>query len=193
MNRRFAWALGGVALALVVVAMLVLRPKDVRPPVAQEAEAIGELSGVLPADVPTDLFRLFFPGLEGELVPEMRELPIRDDPRAMARSIMTGLIAGPASDELRAPLPLEVEVGGIDISIDGVLYLDLRSATYDSPPVTGSRDEMLSLFSLVHSLVENLEAASSVVILWNGRQPSTFGGHIDTSHPVVPLPSLVAS
>ena len=67
-------------------------------------------------------------------------------------------------------------------------YLNDRGQHLDLP-----LDEMLSLFSLVHSLVENVESASSVVILWNGRQPPTFSGHIDTSHPVVPLPGLVAS
>ncbi len=39
-------------------------------------------------------------------------------------------------------------------------------------------------------MVENVPGARSLVVLWNGRQPRTFGGHIDTSRPLLPAPEL---
>ena len=45
----------------------------------------------------------------------------------------------------------------------------------------------------VNRVVQNGPGARSVVVLWNGRQPRTFGGHIDTSRPLLPAPDLATS
>ena len=53
--------------------------------------------------------------------------------------------------------------------------------------------ELLTLYSLVNSVVENVPGARSLVVLWNGRQPRSFAGHVDTSRPLLPSPELASS
>ncbi|MCZ6508438.1 MAG: GerMN domain-containing protein, partial [Acidobacteria bacterium] len=136
--------------------------------------------------------QLFFPGADDVLHLEESRLPRTDDPEEAATLIASAVLAGPESARLRPPLPPGIEVGSLDFSADGTVYVDLVSETFATPPASGTRVELLSLYSLVNSIVHNVEGAKSVVILWNGRQPVTFGGHIDTSHPVRPDMGLVA-
>jgi hypothetical protein len=37
-----------------------------------------------------------------------------------------------------------------------------------------------------------VEEADRVVLLWNGRQASTFAGHVDTTRPLGPAADLIA-
>jgi hypothetical protein len=87
---------------------------------------------------------------------------------------------------------IEVNISSLHLGEDGVVFLDLHSEGLDAPPVQGSTNEQLTLFSIVQTLVANVPDAVSVVVLWNGRQRVTFAGHVDTTRPLLPDPSLLA-
>jgi hypothetical protein len=70
--------------------------------------------------------------------------------------------------------------------------VDLHAPGRDAPPAGGSREELVTVYSLVNSLALNVPAARRVVLLWNGSQRRSFAGHVDTSRPLAPDPSLVA-
>ena len=187
MSRRTAWlAVAGTLPVLAMAFFLSCRdgsassneptPQPVRVPVAVESATI----------------ELFFPGPDDRLHSEERELPPGIDSRGVAAFIAEAIVAGPTQEELVAPFPTDVHVGSVDISEEGVVYVDLESESRAFPPASGSRVEMLTLYSLVNSIVHNVEPARLVVVLWNGRQLVTFGGHIDTTHPVQPQPDLLA-
>ncbi len=42
-------------------------------------------------------------------------------------------------------------------------------------------------------MVLNVEGAERLVLLWNGRQPNTFAGHIDTTRPLRVHAELISS
>jgi hypothetical protein len=107
--------------------------------------------------------------------------------------VVEALLEGPHSEKSFRPFPEGVTIGEVHVTGDGVAYVDLISAGNPTPPFEGSTVEMLTLYSLVNSVVENVPGARSVVVLWNGRQPRTFGGHIDTSRPLLPAPDLATS
>ena len=65
-----------------------------------------------------------------------------------------------------------------------MIYLDLAAAQLATPPVSGSRGELLVVYSFVNSLLANVPEARGVVLLWNGNQRPTFAGHIDTTRPL---------
>ena len=49
----------------------------------------------------------------------------------------------------------------------------------------GSEDELLAVYSFVNTVVLNgIEGVDRVVLLWDGRQPETFAGHVDVSRPL---------
>ena len=103
-----------------------------------------------------------------------------------ARTLLLAVLAGPTDPSLSAPLPPEASLGPVHLTEGGVLYVDLVSTQLSRPPSTGSQMERLSIWSLVDTVALALPEVKSVVLLWNSRQLSNFGGHVDTS---LPLPA----
>jgi len=134
---------------------------------------------------------LYFP-VETGLRPERRNLTGSDTPKDRIRKIVQALLAGPGAAGLVRPLPPGVEVGAVELTPEGVAYLDLRWAEHDDPPPGGSDAEMQAVYSLVDSIALNVPEARRVVLLWNGTQRVTFSGHLDTSRPLSPDRSLIA-
>ncbi|MEM8930270.1 MAG: GerMN domain-containing protein [Acidobacteriota bacterium] len=136
---------------------------------------------------------LFFPGSDGRLHRHQQNLPA-GDVRARAETLVRTLLEGPGGvvdGSLRPPLPDGTTLGGVHL-IDGAAYIDLRSETLAGPPASGSLHELLTVYSLVNTLGLGLEGVERVVLLWNGAQPETFGGHLDTSRPLAPDTRWVA-
>ncbi|MDX1382799.1 MAG: GerMN domain-containing protein, partial [Thermoanaerobaculia bacterium] len=134
---------------------------------------------------------LRFPGVDSLLYPEAREIPATADPRELATRLLEALIAGPADQALAPVLPPDVAVASVHLTAAGIAYVDLQSDAA-RPPASGSTQEALTLYGLVQTLVDNVPQIHAVVLLWNSRQPETFGGHIDTTRPLVPDPTLLA-
>jgi hypothetical protein len=107
--------------------------------------------------------------------------------------VVEALLEGPRTERAFRPFPEGVTRGEVHVTADGVAYVDLISSGNPTPPFEGSTVELLTLYSLVNSVVENVPGARAVVVLWNGRQPRTFGGHIDTTRPLLPAPDLATS
>lgn len=136
-------------------------------------------------------FTLYFPGTDGRLHAESRTLEVADPPAARAERIVEALLLGPQGADLLPPFPDKVELGAATLSPTGTLYLDLRGAP--NPPGLGSTDEWLTVYSLVDSVAWNVPEARSVVLLWNGVQPESLAGHIDTARPILPSKERVAT
>jgi hypothetical protein len=193
MTPRLAWVLLALGALVGVVALVVAlgraRPRHQAHTTRVEEVAAADDS----ADAEPLRVELYFPGADGRLVREAREVPGSADPSRVAAHVVEALLAGPRSDHSFRPFPEDVTLGEVHVTGDGVTYVDLISTVNPSPPFAGSTGEMLALYSLVNSVVENVPGAHSLVVLWNGRQPSTFGGHIDTSRPLLPAPDLATS
>ncbi len=126
---------------------------------------------------------LYFPDTRGLLGAESRSLTAAPAPEARIHALLAELLRGPREPGLVAPLPEAVEVAGVHLARDGVVYVDLASPE-PAPRPTGSQAEILTVYSLVHSILLNVREARSVVLLWNGRQLETFAGHLDTTRPL---------
>jgi spore germination protein GerM len=167
----------GVLVAL-LVAWLLLSRKDgdgvgPRPDGGAEAEVVdGE-----PITV-----RLFYPGESGQLVIEEREIA-RAPGVALLEALAREVLAGPTGEGLFAPFPEGTSVGSVFVSAQGIAFVDLVSTRPD-PPSSGSRGEMLSVYSIVNSVQENMPELGGVVLLWNGQQRPSFAGHLDTGRPL---------
>ncbi len=135
--------------------------------------------------------QLYFPGEDGRLYAERREIPAMEDPEAQAEVLLRALLSGPESELLQEIFPAEVRLETVLLRGDGIAYVDFQSSDA-LPPGVGSTAEMQRLMSIVDSLSLNLSEVRRVVLLWNGAQLESFGGHLDTSRPVAPDTSLIA-
>jgi len=139
-----------------------------------------------------EVVTLFFPGVERNLEEEERKITAKLFPEEKARRILQELVAGPQKEELYSPLPSEVEVRGAYAGREKILYVDLHRPENGPPPAAGSLKERLMVYSLVNSIVANVDGVERVALLWNGNQPASLSGHLDTGKPLPANPGLVA-
>jgi len=182
-NRRTAAILLGTVFILALSTLLLRRGVDHGATDGIERPRLELAPGEL---VPVELY---FPSRSGRLATENRDVPQGAGSAERLQAVVESLIAGPTGestgDGTFSPLPEAVEVGSIHVSDEGVAYVDLLSTEHASPPATGTRDELLSVYSIVNSLLINTPEVEAIVLLWNGQQLESFAGHIDTTRPLI--------
>ncbi len=188
--KRPVW-IAVAAVALAAAAVLFLWRREA----AREGEAVTEQTepaGDADSQATADgvAAELYFPGRGGRLYPERREVPAGDRAETRIAGLVEALISGPRDGDLEPPLPRSVAVGAVYL-MDGEVVLGLESPER-RPPASGSQREMLAVYSLVNTVLLNVEGAERLVLLWNGRQPMTFAGHLDTARPLVANRALIA-
>jgi len=179
LSRRAAAILLGTVFLIAIATLVLRRGSDGLSENGPAAMAEQVASGAV---VPVDLF---FPDNSGRLTTERRDVPQAREPEDRLRAILTELLAGPTAENRFPPLDPPVEIGAIHVTSEGVAYVDLISSEHGSPPVVGTRDELLTVYSLVNSLLLNTPEVEAIVLLWNGQQLESFAGHIDTTRPLV--------
>jgi hypothetical protein len=198
MTRRWAGALIALAALVLLAAIYWMmrgsRGETVAPAVAAAVEpATAAPSPALPAE-PTESWpaRLYYPAANDRLLPEERLVESGDTAVARATALLRSFLSTPPAAPRVPPFPAAVEVGRVLLLADGTLVADLRSTEAD-PPASGSTVELLRVYSLVHTLLRNVPDANQVVLLWNGRQRTSFAGHVDTARPLRARPELDAA
>lgn len=179
-GNRYVLTGGLVVLAGVLIFLFIMfhRPEAVRErsvPVATPTYSDGKTSHLRRV-------HLYFSGLDhSHLVSEARELPDSGDPTDIGKHILTALIDGPHGDGVRT-LPATATVRDVFIADDGTAYVDFDEFVATDHP-GGVQMELISIYSVVNSLVLNLEAVSTVKILIDGRESDTLAGHMDLRFP----------
>lgn len=124
---------------------------------------------------------LYFAGPSGLLVPERRNLPLPESAAAAVGPIARAVIGGSANAGVPKLFPEDTAVRGAWVLPEGTVVVDLGGATIQEGWTTGSTAEMLAAYSLVQTLVANIEGAERVRILIGGQPATTLGGHLDLS------------
>ena len=191
-DRRTLLAAAAVVLVLGAALFWLLRPAP------DEEAAIVEPPPAAVVEVPElRPYQIYFPGADGRLHAETLELAPSQEPAASAARLVEALLAGPKEEGLWRPLPEGVSLGrtyllaAAEDAAEVTVIVDLVTAD-GTRPSTGSKNELLMLYSLVNTVLLNVEEADRVVLLWNGRQASTFAGHVDTTRPLGPAADLIA-
>lgn len=192
MNRRVVLAIAGLILVTAAAFMTAQVFGPNRKATAPEVET-PEVE-LTTEEVETEVIELLFPGEGNLLYSEPREMPAVGTIDQRIQAVIETLLAGPTSAGFRPPLPDGVKVLAVHfLEREGTVVLDLGAPEEEGPLAMGSRREMLSAYSLVNTVTSNFEGAERLQLLWNGRQPVTFAGHLDTSRPLAPNSSLQAS
>lgn len=153
---------------------------------------VGSLSGFFPEGLPLYAsitsqprqmpVHLYFAGTDHAfLTAEERVLSRENDPADFGKAVIDALIEGPQKDLMRT-LPKETQVKSVYITEEGTAYVDFSVALRDHHP-GGCHMEMLSIYSIVNSLILNVEQIKAVKLLIGGRETQTLAGHIDARFP----------
>lgn len=226
MSRTTVAALLVVALAAMAAAYVFLgssnaeRPEE--EPVALEP-AEPELFEPGPGDSAEEeatrgwSVTLYYPGQDGLLHPEERRLATEnllppEEVTDQVELVVRALLAGPRNGALRAPLPRDTDLLGVEVQLEEkIAWIDLgprravsedaedakggngaeteaqaQAAAQEVPSALqgGSKQELLTVYSVVSSVALSLDAVERVGLLWNGSQGSTFAGHVDITRPL---------
>lgn len=113
---------------------------------------------------------------------EVRVIPVTGDLVDTIKRIVEALIAGPQSELMRT-LPAKSGLRAVYCSNDGTATLDFTDALVSGHP-GGCATELLSIYSIVNTLVLNLDGVEQVKILVAGRETTTLAGHVDLRDPL---------
>lgn len=116
------------------------------------------------------------------LVGESRLMVHSGDPTSFGRQIVVALINGPSGGNL-ATIPKGTQLRAFFILGDGTAVVDFSNPIRENHP--GScRQEQLTLFSVVNSLVLNVTEIDRVKILVDGTETQTLTGHLALEFPL---------
>jgi hypothetical protein len=87
------------------------------------------------------------------------------------------LIEGPKRGGSRT-LPETARVRALFVSGDGVAYVDFVDNAFEQHP-GGVGSELITLYSVVNTLVLNIEDIRCVKLLIGGQEAVTLAGHVD--------------
>ncbi len=171
-------------------------PSDTGGPAMSQT---GLVPGVFPEDGPLPVFLYFADVSAPFLVAEQRpgvRLGLRPgqssdnfsdslsgdpDPAEVCRRLMAALAAGPESG-LSRTLPKDAAIRAVFVE-DQTAYIDFSREVSTSHP-GGILSELMTLYSVVNTLVLNVDAVDKVKILIAGQDAETLCGHIDIRFPL---------
>jgi spore germination protein GerM len=127
---------------------------------------------------------LYFPSAYGNaLVGEPHEIFETASPGDRAKQILSDILAGPNDPDALRAVPQGIRLRQVFVMADGVAYADFSSELARRMG-GGSTEEILAVYSIINSLVLNIEEVERVGILLDGKPCETLNGHIDLRRPL---------
>ena len=124
---------------------------------------------------------LYFGDMRGRfLKAEQRVMDLPEDSVRRGRRLVAALFSGPRNGGSRT-FPQDARLRSFYITADGTAYVDLEQEPLNGHP-GGVETELLSIYSIVNTLVLNVEAIRSVKLLIGGQEAATLAGHVDLRH-----------
>ncbi len=107
----------------------------------------------------------------------------------MAAVLIEELIKGPYAKGVRT-IPEQTEIRSVKLDRKGLLQVDFSRELSELHP-GGSSSEIMTVFSIVNTLTENIEGIGGIRILIDGKAVDTIAGHIDCRQPFSPNMKIV--
>ena len=127
--------------------------------------------------------RLFYIAAGGtKLTSVERDVAFGASAVEQAREIISAQIA-PVVEPLVSAVPAGTALRAVFITEGGEAYVDLSRDVVAAHP-GGTINEMLSIYTLVNALTENLPAVTAVQVLVDGKEVETLAGHVDLRRPL---------
>lgn len=126
---------------------------------------------------------------ENYLLAEQREIVVSLNPDQEAKEILKELIKGPRDTSLSPTLPSSAQVRDVWMQ-NNCIYVDFTSSLTKAHP-GGTSGELLTVYSIVNTLLDNFSSYSQVQILIQGKPAETLAGHINISEPLSKNSNLI--
>jgi spore germination protein GerM len=127
--------------------------------------------------------RLFYVADGGtKLTSVERDVAYGEGPVEQAREILAAQIA-PVAEPLVSAVPAGTALRAVFITEGGEAFVDLSRDVVSAHP-GGTLGELLTVYTLVNALTENLPAITAVQVLVDGKEVETLSGHIDLRRPL---------
>jgi hypothetical protein len=168
----------GVAVAWVLFVSLPRRygPKPVGPVTAAAPAAPAGDGRKIKA-------QLFYVAEDGvHLTRVERDVAYGEGALQQAREIIAAQVA-PAAGPLVSAIPASTTVRALFITEGGDAYVDF-SPELVTGHSGGTVDEVLTIYTIVNALTENLPAITAVQLLVDGKELDTLAGHVDLRSPL---------
>ena len=187
---RPAFVLGGLALVLLVLVVVFFMGggEKVKRFVDANVPKPPETSAAAAAVKTVTLF--FIADDDDSLHKETREIAAGPTAADEAERALAELVRGSEKGFL-SPLPPQTKVRQVFVAKDGLATVDFSRDIADKFAY-GSSSELAAVYAVVDTLVYNFEAIKKVVILVEGSERDTLGGHVDLSRAFLPDYSMVA-
>jgi hypothetical protein len=122
-----------------------------------------------------------------KLSPEKRKIFRSDGSLELAERILNELKKGPETGDLSPTIPEGKFLRAFFIDSSGCAFVDF-SADFKKNHPGGTHAELITVYSIVNSLVFNMDSVKRVQFLVDGEQVETLAGHVDIRHPWLTLP-----
>ena len=127
--------------------------------------------------------RLFYVAEDGtKLTSVERDVAYGEGPVEQAREIITAQIA-PVVEPLVSAVPPGTTLRAVFITDGGEAFVDVSREIVSAHP-GGTLGELLTVYTLVNALTENLPVVTAVQVLVDGKEVETLSGHIDLRRPL---------
>ncbi len=188
---RRGLVLGGLALLLLVL-IIVFFSGGGREKVKRFVEAnVPKPPAGEAGEAAVKTVTLFFLDDDDDLLhKETREIAAGPTAAEEAERTLAELIKG-SEKGLVSPLPPQTRVRQVFVGKDGVASVDFSRDIVEKFSY-GSTMELGAVYAVVNTLTFNFKAVKKVVILVEGAEKETLGGHVDLSRAFLPDYSLVA-
>jgi len=127
--------------------------------------------------------RLFYVAEDGiHLMHVERDVAYGEGTLEQAREIVAAQVA-PVAEPLVSAIPVGTTMRALFLTEGGDAFVDL-SREIVSGHTGGTADELLTVYTIVNVLTENLPAVKSVQLLVDGKEVDTLAGHVDLRNPL---------
>jgi spore germination protein GerM len=111
-----------------------------------------------------------------------REVAYGDGTIDQAREIVAAQIA-PVVEPLVSAVPAGTALRAVFITQGGQAFVDLSREVVSAHP-GGTLNELLTVYTIVNALTDNLPAITAVQVLVDGKEVETLSGHVDLRRPL---------
>jgi spore germination protein GerM len=183
-SRGLAIGVAAVAVGVLVFGMLVWLPRwTTRATTTATVGAAAPAPSAPAASGRKIKARLFYVAEDGtKLTSVERDVPYGEGAIEQAREIVSAQIA-PAVEPLVSAVPRGTALRAVFITEGGEAFVDLSRDVVSAHP-GGTLGELLTVYTLVNALTENLPVVTAVQVLVEGKEVETLSGHIDLRRPL---------
>jgi spore germination protein GerM len=186
-----ALILGALAVVLLVLVIIFFTGGG-----EERVERVADTAAPKPPETPEaapamKAVTLFFVADGDDLLhKEVREIVAGPTEADEAERVLAELVRG-SEEGYVSPLPSRTRVRHVFIARDGLATVDFSRDIAENLAY-GSSSELAAVYAVVNTLAFNFEPVKKVLLLVEGAERETLGGHVDLSRAFFPDYSLVA-